>query len=126
MRFTNIALIAMMLAGTAGSAQATTAGLMINVTFTQPSCDITLPPSYNLGMLAPGGPKDHGDFNITWTCQGTPVKTALTAGIVTGIAEGDDKVRMMVGGQATGVRLSLREKGATQPIKLTGSEANYF
>jgi type 1 fimbria pilin len=129
MKFTNIALTALMLAMTAGSAQAATTEtkiLTIDITFIRPSCDITVPSSYNLGALTPGGPKDHGDLNITWTCN-FPQQTALTAGIATGTAEGDDKVRMMSGGQATGALLSLREKGATQPIKLTGSGAkNYF
>lgn len=131
MKFTNIALSALMLTMAAGSVQAATtatATVTINVTFTQPTCDITVPSSYNLGTLTPGGAKDHGDFNITWTCQGnTPVKTALTAGVVSGTADGDSKVRMMSGGQPTGAALSLREKGMTQPIKLTGSGGqDYF
>lgn len=131
MRFTNIALTALMLAITAGSAQASTSvtkTLTINVTFIQPSCDIKVPAYYNLGTLTPGGPKEHPDFNITWTCEGNiPLKTALTAGVVTGTVEGSnkDKVYMMSGGQKTGALLSLKEKGATLPIKLTGSK-DYF
>ncbi|OPW88269.1 F18 fimbrial protein FedE [Citrobacter sp. A316] len=131
MKLTNIVLSALMLTMAAGSVHAATtatATQTINVTFTVPSCNITVPSSYNLGPLTPGGAKDHSDFNITWTCQGnTPLKTGLTAGIVSGTADGDSKVRMMSGGQATGAALSLREKGTMQPIKLTGSGAkDYF
>lgn len=130
MKFINVAMTTLLLssAGSATAATTATTTLTINVTFTQPSCDITVPSSYNLGTLTPGGPKPHGDFDITWSCQGnTPLKTALTADIVTGTPEGDDKVRMISGGQATGASLSLIEKGTSLPIKLTGSGAmDYF
>ncbi|ELD0501567.1 F18 fimbrial protein FedE, partial [Escherichia coli] len=86
MKFTKAALAALMMV-VAGSGQAdnsATATLTINVTFTQPSCNITVPPSYNLGTLTPGS-KTHAPLNITWKCEGdTPVTTALTAAIVKG------------------------------------------
>lgn len=59
MKFTKTALAALMMV-VAGSTQATTtatATLTINVTFTQPSCNITVPASYNLGLLTPGETK---------------------------------------------------------------------
>ncbi|HEC9537442.1 TPA: F18 fimbrial protein FedE [Salmonella enterica subsp. enterica serovar Poona] len=132
MRFTNIALAALMLSVTAGSVQAATtatATLTINVTFTQPTCKIEMPASYNLGFLTPGETKSHGDLNITWKCEGnTPVKTALAATIVTGTANGNEKVNLVTGGgQDTGAALSLREKNTGNPIKLTGLAAkDYF
>ena len=133
MRLTKAALAALMMV-VAGSGQAATtatatATLTINVTFTQPSCDIKVPASYNLGLLTPGETKNHGDLTITWECQGnTPLKTALTAAIVTGSAENDNKVvRLKASTGNSRAALSLREKGATQPIKLTGpTGGDYF
>ncbi len=134
MKFTKAALAALaalMMTVMAGSGQAATttatATLTINATFTMPSCDIQVPSSYNLGTLTPGT-KEHGDLKITWTCEGAQsVKTALTAGIVAGIADGDNKVRLMAGGQATGAVLSLRDKSDRSLIKLTGHQAGgYF
>lgn len=128
MTFTKAVLAVLMMVVTVGDAQAaTTATLTINVTFTQPTCNIAVPTSYNLGSLTPGS-KEHGDLKITWTCDGdTPIKTALTAGIVTGTKDGDNKVRLMVSNQATGTVLSLREKKSNSLIKLTGhDEKNYF
>ncbi|ENB8930578.1 F18 fimbrial protein FedE, partial [Escherichia coli] len=51
MRLTKAALAALMMvvAGSGQAATTATATLTINVTFTQPSCDITVPASYNLG-----------------------------------------------------------------------------
>lgn len=132
MKFTKAALAALMMTVMTGSGQAATtatATLTINVTFTQPSCDIQVPSSYDLGILTPGK-KEHGDLKITWTCEGEqPVKTALTAGIVAGKKDGDNdnKVRLMAGGQATGATLSLRNKSDSTLIKLTGHQAtDYF
>lgn len=54
MKFTKAALAALMMTVMTGSGQAATtatATLTINVTFTQPSCDIQVPSSYNLGLL---------------------------------------------------------------------------
>ncbi|WP_284675590.1 F18 fimbrial protein FedE [Escherichia coli] len=127
MTFTKAVLAVLMMVVTVGDVQAaTTATLTINVTFTQPTCNIAVPTSYNLGSLTPGS-KEHGDLKITWTCDGNmPIKTALTAGIVAGSADGNDKVRLMVDGQTTDVVLSLREKGSDL-IKLTGHNAkDYF
>ncbi|HCP1381746.1 TPA: F18 fimbrial protein FedE [Escherichia coli] len=129
MKFIKVALTALMMVMTGnGQATTTTATLAINVTFTQPSCDIKVPSSYDLGSLNPGS-KEHGDLKITWICEGNrPVKTALTAGIVMGTADGDNKVRLMTGGgQATGAALSLKEKKSGTLIKLTGHDVkDYF
>lgn len=137
MRFTKAkaALIALTLMAPVGVSQAAkeaTATLTINVTFTNPSCNITAPSSYNLGALTPGR-KEHGDLNITWNCveagAGTPlaIKTGLTAAIVAGTPEGDDKVRLLTGGQASGATLSLKEKNTQTFVKLTGADKkNYF
>ncbi len=130
MKFTKAALAVLMMvvAGSGQAATTATATLTINVTFTQPSCDITVPDSYNLGTLTPG-PKTHGPLNITWKCEGdTPVTTALTADIVKGNASGDEKVVLLTdSGTPTGATLSLREKKRTSLIKLTGPTAgDYF
>ncbi|WP_308065291.1 F18 fimbrial protein FedE [Escherichia marmotae] len=132
MRLTKAALAALMMTVMTGSGQAATtatATLTINVTFTQPSCDIKVPASYNLGLLTPGETKNHGDLTITWECQGnTPLKTALTAEILAGSAENDNKVvRLKASTGNSRAALSLREKGATQLIKLTGpTGGDYF
>ncbi|HHH7324890.1 TPA: F18 fimbrial protein FedE [Escherichia coli] len=129
MKFTKAALAALMMV-VAGSGQAdtsATATLIINVTFTQPSCEIKVPPSYYLGTLTPGS-KPHIPLNITWKCEGdTPVKTALTATIVRGgTTSRDDQVVLLTdSGTPTGATLSLREKKSTSLIKLTGA-GDYF
>lgn len=130
MKFTKAALAALMMvvAGSGQAATSATATLTINVTFTQPSCDITVPASYNLGTLTPG-PKTHAPLDISWKCEGdTPVTTALTAAIVKGNASGDEKVVLLTNsGTPTGATLSLREKKSTSLIKLTGPGAgDYF
>ena len=125
-------LIALMLAVVAEVRAGTsdTNMLYIDVTFTQPSCSITVPPSYDLGSLTGTEEKAHGDLIIKWSCAGdgnTPVKTALTATIVKGLVEDDgEKVRLvMADGQVTGASLSLREKAAGSFIKLN-SNSDYF
>ena len=137
MRFTKAVLTALMLAVTAGSAQAAdahapdvltaSAVVTIEATFTRPSCDITVPPSFDLGTLTPGS-RSHGPLTINWTCAdgGTPLKTALTAAIVKGRASGDEKVILQTdSGSDTGATLSLRENNTL--IKLTGpSGGDYF
>lgn len=130
MKFTKAALAALMMvvAGSGQAATSATATLTINVTFTQPSCEITVPPSYNLGTLTPGS-KTHAPLDISWKCEGnTPVTTALTAAIVKGNASGDEKVVLLTdSGTPTGATLSLREKKSTSLIKLTGPTAgDYF
>ncbi|WP_105490358.1 F18 fimbrial protein FedE [Escherichia coli] len=133
MRLTKAALAALMMV-VAGSGQAATtatatATLTINVTFTQPSCDIKVPASYNLGLLTPGETKNHGDLTITWECQGnTPLKTALTAEILTGTAENDSKVVRLAAdsGGPSKAALSLKDK-TDSLIKMTGpTGGNYF
>ncbi|BEA19132.1 TPA: F18 fimbrial protein FedE [Escherichia coli] len=130
MKFTKAALAALMMTVVTSSGQATTtatATLTINVSFTPPSCDIMMPSSYNLGALSPGR-KEHSNFQITWTCEGdAPTKTALTANIITGTAEGDNKVRLVANNQVLGATLLLKEKNSGSLIKLTGHDAqNYF
>ncbi|EGF7427602.1 F18 fimbrial protein FedE [Escherichia coli] len=131
MRFTKAALAALMMvvAGSGQAASTATATLTINVTFTQPSCGIKVPASYNLGLLTPGETKDHGDLTITWECQGnTPMETALTAEILAGSAENDNKVvRLKAGNGNSRAALSLRDKTAGTLIKMTGpSGGDYF
>lgn len=124
MKFAKVFLTALVMLGIAGDVQAAdtataTATLTINVT--RPSCDLTVPSSYNLGILTPGR-KEHGDLNITWTCKGdVPVKTGMSVGIVNGTAVGDDKVYLMAGSQATGATLSLKDKKNGVLIKLTNT-----
>ncbi len=131
MRLTKAALAALMMvvAGSGQAATTATATLTINVTFTQPSCDITVPPSYNLGTLTPGS-KTHAPLNITWKCEGdAPVTTALTAAIVRGgTASRDDQVVLLTdSGTPSGATLSLREKESGDLIYLTGPTAgDYF
>ncbi|WP_279632104.1 F18 fimbrial protein FedE [Escherichia albertii] len=130
MKFTKIALAALMMAVTAGCVQAATvasSNMIIYITFTRSSCDIQVPPEYNLATLTPGV-KEHENLKITWNCEGnTPVKTALTAAIVRGNANGNEKVTLLTDdGQATGVTLFLKEKAGSL-IKLTGpGGGNYF
>ena len=131
MKFTKAALAVLMMvvAGSGQAATTATATLTINVTFTQPSCDITVPALYNLGTLTPGS-KTHAPLNITWKCEGdTLVKTALLADIVRGgKASNDEKVILKTDDNTdTGATLSLREKESGDLIKLTGPAAgNYF
>lgn len=130
MKFPKIALIALimvMMISDVEATNSTTAVLTINVTFTPPSCDIKMPSSYDLGILTPGR-KEHGDFQITWNCEGNePIKTALTASIISGVAEGDNKVRLIANNQASGATLFLMEKNSGSLIKLTGHDAqDYF
>lgn len=131
MKFTKAALAALMMvvAGSGQAATSATATLIINVTFTQPSCEITVPPAYNLGILTPG-PKTHAPLDITWKCEGdTPVTTALTAAIVRGgtASRNDQVVLLTDSGTPTGAILSLREKKSSNLINLTGPTAgDYF
>lgn len=125
MKFTKVAMAALMMAMMTGSGRADTATLTINVNFTRPSCNISVPSSYRLEALVPGETgKNHPPLNITWRCEGnTPLNTALTAAIVSGDSEGDGKVYLMTDSrQRTGVTLSLREKTSDNLIKLTGME----
>lgn len=125
MKFTKVAMAALMMAMMTGSGRADTATLTINVNFTRPSCNIKVPSSYSLGDLVPGETgKNHPSLNITWSCEGnTPLNTALTAAIVSGDSEGDGKVYLMTdSGQRTGVTLFLREKTSNNLIKLTGDD----
>ncbi|EEY9726720.1 F18 fimbrial protein FedE [Escherichia coli] len=125
MKYTKAALALLMMMVMTGSGQAATATLTINVTSTQPSCDISVPSSHMLVALVPGETgKHHPSLKITWSCEGnTPLKTALTAAIVSGDSDGDRKVHLMTDGrQRTGVTLSIREKTSGNLIKLTGTE----
>ncbi|EFG0720612.1 F18 fimbrial protein FedE [Escherichia coli] len=121
------ALIMVMMVGDVEATSSTTAVLTINVTFTPPSCDLQMPSSYDLGTLTPGR-KVHGDFQITWNCEGNePIKTALTANIISGVAEGNNKVRLIANNQASGATLFLQEKNSGSLVKLTGHDAlDYF
>lgn len=127
MKFTKAVLVLLMMTVMTGSGQAATNAvtLTINVTFTQPGCDITVPPSHMLDALVPGKTgTEHPPLKITWSCEGnTPLKTALAAAIVLGDSEGDRKVHLMTDGRKrTGVTLSLREKTSGNLIKLTGTD----
>ncbi|WP_306802078.1 MULTISPECIES: F18 fimbrial protein FedE [Escherichia] len=135
MKFTKAAMALLMMTVMTDSGQAATtattatATLTINVTFTQPSCDIKVPPSYNLGTLTPGS-KIHAPLEITWKCEGdTPIKTALTAEIVRGGKTSSDEEVILKTNDNTdsGAHLSLKEKVSNKLIKLTGPSArDYF
>lgn len=122
MKFTNIALAALLIVSIVSDAQATSSAnavLTINVTYTPKSCDINVPSTYNLGALTPGL-KEHNNFEITWSCEGDfEFKTALKAKIITGNAEGDNNVRLMIDSQPSGAVLSLKEND--KMIPLTGN-----
>lgn len=126
MKYTKAALALLMMVMTdSGQADTKTATLKINVTFARPSCNIQVPSSYELEALVPGETgKHHPSLNITWSCKGnTPLKTALTAAIVSGGSEGEEKVRLITDSrQRTGVTLSLKENTNGGLIKLTGTE----
>lgn len=131
MKFTKAvraSLLTMMMTSAAQAAQTATAIMKIDVTLTQPGCDIQVPSLYNLDILTPGG-KEHFPLNIIWTCKGnTPIKTALTAAIVKGMASGDEKVILLTdNGSESGATLSLKEKTTSRLIKLTGpAQDDYF
>ncbi|EOC6713708.1 F18 fimbrial protein FedE [Escherichia coli] len=126
MKFTTkVAPALLMVTVMTGSGQAVTTTLTINVTTTQPGCNITVPSSHMLEALVPGKTgTDHPPLKIIWSCEGnTPLKTALAAAIVSGDSEGDRRVHLMTDGrQRSGVTLSLREKTSGNLIKLTGTE----
>ncbi|EFB6713167.1 F18 fimbrial protein FedE [Escherichia coli] len=131
MKFTKIALAALMMVVIISDARATSSAsalLTINVTYIKKSCDIQVPSSYNLGSLTPGR-REHGDLKITWTCEGDiPYKTALIAEIVKGVVEGDNKVRLVTGTQPSGAVLSLQENDTLVTLNTTTEHdaGNYF
>lgn len=109
------------------AATSASTSLIVNVIYTPPSCNITMPSSYDLGTLLPGGEVEHPSFDLNLDCSATdyPLKTALTATIVKGNAVSDNKVRLVRSdGLETSAFLFLKESGGTSPIKLTGSGAN--
>ncbi|EEZ9068039.1 F18 fimbrial protein FedE [Escherichia coli] len=124
MKFTKAALALLMMMVMTDSGQAATTTLTIDVTFARPSCNIQVPSSYELGPLVPGkSGVEHSPLRITWSCEGTPLKTALIAAISSGYSEGDWKVNLMTNDrQRTGVTLSLRDNTSSALIKLTGTE----
>ncbi|HGF3450149.1 TPA: fimbrial protein [Salmonella enterica subsp. enterica serovar Brandenburg] len=135
MRFSKITIITigLVVAGmfspvyAASSARAT---LIIDATFTKPSCTISAPSSYDLGELVRGQVKEHEPLLINIECPGSQsAKTALTAKVLTGKLENtQDKVRMMVDGKENGTLLSLKpvDAKASVPIKLTGLAQDAF
>lgn len=122
------ALMTMMAGGVQAALSPASVDVSIEVTFTQPSCEIRVPSSYDLGVLVHGeSGREHTPLHITVDCGGTPQKTALTAGTVGSPDKaGDEKVYLMKNGQRTGAMLSLKEKGATDLIKLTGLDTDVF
>lgn len=105
--------------------------LVIEAMLTKPTCMINVPPFYNLGMLIRGQVKEHEPLFIDVNCPGeqSSIKTALTAKVIAGVLEGDDKVQMLVNGQGNGTLLSLKPGGNTgtsSPIKLTGMVSGAF
>ena len=131
MKFTKIALAALMMVLIIDHVEATSpasALLTINVTYIKKSGDIQVPSSYNLGSLTLGR-KEHGDLKVTWTCEGDiPYKTALTAQIIKGDPEGDNKVRLIDDTQSSGAVLSLKENDTLITLKtLTDQDTgNHF
>lgn len=121
------ALMTMMAGGVQAALSPVSVDVSIDVTFTQPSCEIRVPSSYDLGVLVHGeSGREHVPLNITVDCGGTPQKTALTAGIVGSPDKaGDEKVYLMKNGQRTGAMLSLKEKNGGL-IKLTGLDTDAF
>lgn len=135
MKFTKIGklnamlLVACAYLGKVHAATEATATLTINVTFTAPTCTITVPPTYNLGILQLNETKEHSPLVVDWSCEGGgPIKTALTASVVTGIlGSTQDKVKMLgEDGSENGTTLTLKEKSSGQNIKLTGSDVDVF
>ncbi|HGE5896306.1 TPA: fimbrial protein [Escherichia coli] len=112
------------------AASTATATLIVEATFTKPTCSIHVPPDYNLGKLVRGQVKKHEPLLIIVKCPDTQsVKTALTAKVLTGSLEStQDKVRMMVNGKKSGALLSLKtvNTGSSARIKLTGAAQDAF
>ena len=123
------ALIMVMLTDSGQTASVATATLVINVNFTQPSCNIQAPSLYSLGLLTPGEKgKEHAPLKITRTCEGNMLqKTALTAEIRSGTAENDHrKVRLKAGTGNSRAALSLKEEKTNSLIKMTGSASGEY
>lgn len=135
MRFSKIAIITfdLVIVGILSpvyAASTATATLIIETTFTKPTCSIHVPPTYNLGKLVRGQVKKHEPLPIIVKCPGAQsVQTALTAKVLTGRLESSrDKVQMMVNGKKNGTLLSLNtvNTGSSAPIKLTGAAKDAF
>lgn len=99
----------------------------IYASFTQPSCNINVPKSYNLGLLTPGV-KTHAPLDITWECVGaSELNTALIAtSAADSLESSGEAVQLMVNNKPNGTILWLKEKDTDRVINLTGGSANSF
>ncbi|MBS9139674.1 F18 fimbrial protein FedE [Escherichia coli] len=130
MKFTKAALtvLIMMISGSVYSSDNYNLHLLIQATFTKPTCNISVPGTYEFGKLIQGeGEKRAADLDITWTCD-VKKMTALTATVLNGNLIDDEQVMLVTDDKnKSNVLLSLVEKGKGNRIKLNvSSEEGYF
>lgn len=128
MKFTKTMLAAAILISTTAT-EVISATITINVAFTAPTCNVTVDPTYNLGILVVGeAEKPHRPMPVKWDCQGGTGgtgKSFLTARVTNGLADpSKESVELLSKSGAksgSGVFLSLRAKNA--PVKIDGTTA---
>ena len=110
-----------------GRAATATATVIINATFTMPTCTLTMPDIVPLGDLK-NGTKIHSAVQIGIDCpDGGNVETGLYARKMSGELSGTDKMTMVPSsGSVTGnpALFWLTERGGTTPVKLDGTGAD--
>lgn len=129
MKLTKAALtvLIMMISGSVYSSDNYNLHLLIKATFTNPTCNIVVPSTYDFGKLIKGeGSKRGADhLDITWSCNVSKM-TALTATILNGDWVDDEHVMLLTDSkEPSNVLLSLEENNKL--IKLNGSsDSGYF
>lgn len=122
--------------------QAGATDVELQMRYVLPTCTLTFDNGkssleYPLGILATGSQKKHEPFMVYVDCSGdTPVKTAITARVVSGlnglesvVQPNNDSVRMQVAGtpgvdiNSPELWLQTKDKGK---VKLTGLENDAF
>lgn len=109
-----------------GHAATATATVVINATFTMPTCTLTMPSIVSLGSLK-NGTKAHSPVQIDIECpDGGSVETGLYASQMSGELSGTDKMTMVpASGSVAGnpALFWLKESGGAT-VKLDGTGAD--
>lgn len=108
-----------------GRAATATATVIINATFTMPTCTLTMPDTVLLGDLK-NGTKTHNAVRIDIDCPDSGnMETGLYALKMSGELSGADKMTMVStsGGRSAGspALFWLTESGGSTPVKLDGT-----
>ena len=105
-------------------------GIPVTIINPQPTCDVSVKPSYDLGTLSIGGDKHHTAFPVTISCSGR-VESMLKATMAHGssvLLSDNYRVAVSANGQtvssATGPFFWLQDNN--RPIKLIGRDADAF